>query len=238
MTHRLSVPWPDPAPFAGREGRPIRLLAVSDIVDPALAAPENRANIGQLDLIAGCGDLEPDYLAMLADAFCVRLVYIRGNHDRGRGWDAASHLLPRGLKAGHVEIVEGLPVAGFDWPGIGDREDPRPRDGLAWRQAAHLRLALSIRGIRHGGRHVTPLLLSHSPPRGLGDVPSDAYHRGFAGYRWLVDAIGPPLWLHGHTPTASARDWRVVDGPTTVVNVTGAVVVELSPQSSGATLTA
>jgi len=30
MTRRLSVTWPDPAPFAPRDGRPIRILADSD----------------------------------------------------------------------------------------------------------------------------------------------------------------------------------------------------------------
>jgi hypothetical protein len=227
MIRRLTIGWPDAAPFAGRQGRPIRLLAVSDLVDPALAAPENRASIGPLDLIVGCGDLEPDYLALLADAFGVQLVYVRGNHDRGQGWDAGRHLLPGALEPGRLQVIEGLPIAGFDWPGVRERADARPRGDLAWAHALRLRLAVSLRSIRNGRRRSMPLLISHAPPRGLGDVPTDAYHRGFNGYRWLVDALRPPLWLHGHTPTAAVPEWRIVDGPTTVVNVTGAVLVEL-----------
>jgi Icc-related predicted phosphoesterase len=70
-------------------------------------------------------------------------------------------------------------------------------------------------------------MLSHVPPRGLGDVPADDYHRGFAAYRWLCHRLRPRLWLHGHTAPAAARDWRVQWADTTLVNVTGAVLLEI-----------
>jgi hypothetical protein len=44
-----------------------------------------------------------------------------------------------------------------------------------------------------------------------------------------MERIRPPLWLHGHTPLAACRDWIVVRDRTTVVNVTGAVLIELHP---------
>ena len=46
MTRTLSVVWPDPRPFADRDGAAIRLLAVSDLPDPALEYETNRAGIG------------------------------------------------------------------------------------------------------------------------------------------------------------------------------------------------
>jgi hypothetical protein len=45
----------------------------------------------------------------------------------------------------------------------------------------------------------------------------------------LLERLRPPLWLHGHTTTASVPSLVVQAGPTTVVNVTGAVLVELTP---------
>jgi len=63
----------------------------------------------------------------------------------------------------------------------------------------------------------------------VGDTASDPYHLGYAAYRWLLDRIRPPLWLHGHTTIAAVKDWRDAYGPTTVANVTGSVVVELVP---------
>jgi Icc-related predicted phosphoesterase len=63
----------------------------------------------------------------------------------------------------------------------------------------------------------------------VGDCDSDAYHVGFAAYRWLLERLHPPLWLHGHTTPASVVDWRDSLGTSLVVNVTGSVVVELVP---------
>jgi hypothetical protein len=69
-------------------------------------------------------------------------------------------------------------------------------------------------------------------PEGAGDVTTDAYHRGFRAYRWLLDRTRPPLWLHGHTTTALVPELLVSAGSTTVVNVTGAVLVELLPPTA------
>lgn len=227
MIRRLQLTWPDPRPFRDRGGRPIRWLAVSDDVDPALGYEQNRDDLAPIDSIVGCGDLEPDYLAFLGDAFCVPVAYIRGNHDRGGRWaDPISLTSPHPLASGGVSIVDGLPVVAFEWPGLrhGDR---RRHDLTAWRD--------TIRAIR---RHVLGILrgrggpvvvISHAPPRGVGDRAADAYHVGFGAYRWLLDRLRPPLWLHGHVPPASVEGWRVMHGSTTVVNVTGAVLVELTP---------
>ena len=82
------------------------------------------------------------------------------------------------------------------------------------------------------------IVFSHVPPFGAGDLSDGQYHRGFRGYRWLLERLQPPLWLHGHTPLADVIDWQSRCGKTTVVNVTGAVVVELRPPSAGSPPTA
>ncbi|HWH23888.1 MAG TPA: metallophosphoesterase, partial [Candidatus Limnocylindria bacterium] len=62
-----------------------------------------------------------------------------------------------------------------------------------------------------------------------GGAPTDPYHTGFAAYRWLCRRLRPVIWLHGHTSTA-ARSHRTDQlGPTTLVNVTGATLIELDP---------
>ena len=79
------------------------------------------------------------------------------------------------------------------------------------------------------GRTAPVLVVSHAPPRGVGDAAADPYHLGYAGYRWLLERFRPPLWLHGHTAPASVTDWRASLGLSMVANVTGSVVVELVP---------
>ncbi len=103
MTRTLSVVWPDPRPFADRDGAPIRLLAVSDAPDPALEYETNRAGIGPIDAIVGCGDLEPGYLGFLGDAFRVPVAFVRGNHDRGGQWAESAAEAPQHLASGHLD---------------------------------------------------------------------------------------------------------------------------------------
>lgn len=231
MTDRLRLEWPDPRPFRARDGRPIRILAVSDEADPALDAEGSRAAIGELDMVVGCGDLEPPYLAFLADAFGVPLQYVRGNHDVGEHWgDTERSLLPEPMRDGRVIEEAGIRLLPFSGS---PRYAPHGRPGreqqasgfAMWRRVLRAWPAAAARG---------PLLVvTHAAPRGLNDA-TDLAHRGFTSFRWLLDRLAPPLWLHGHT--ALVR--RGIDGRTVrhertlLVNVTGATLVELAPPAT------
>jgi hypothetical protein len=231
MVRRLTVTWPDARPFTHRDGRAIRWLAVSDEPDPALDHDRNRAGLAPLDAIVGCGDLEPDYLGFLCDALRVPLVYVRGNHDRGGRWaqSVADHA-PMHLHTGRIHDLDGLAIAALEWPGLrhGDR---RRHDGTAWLDA--LRIARASLVARATGRGAPLVVVSHAPPRGLGDRLVDPYHVGYAGYRWLVERLHPVLWLHGHVAPASVTGWTVEHEGTPVVNVTGSVLVEIVPPQNG-----
>ncbi len=231
MTDRLSLPWPDHALFRRRDGRPYRLLAVSDEVEPTLESDASRESLGALDLIVGCGDLEPPYLSFLADAFGVPLVYVRGNHDVGLAWGATERqVLPEPLIDGRVHEEQGLrlmPFSGAPRYAPHGRPDAEQQvSGLAmwWRVLAAWPRAAGRRPV---------LVVSHAAPRGLNDAPDQA-HRGFTSFRWLLDRLTPPLWLHGHTSLVRRGiDARCIrhDG-TTLVNVTGATLVELTPPAT------
>ncbi len=224
MTRRLTVIWPDPGPFERRNGVPIRLLAVADDVDQALDHAVNRRALGPIDAIVGCGDLEPGYLGFLGDAFGAPVSYVRGNHDRGGQWAERTVSAPDHLASGRLVQVGGVIVAPFEWPGL-DAQRSRRDESRAWLDAVRAAGALSRLRIR--GRRSPVLIVSHAPPRGVGDAATDPYHVGYAGYRWLLDRVRPPLWLHGHTTPASVMDWRATLGRTVVANVTGSVLVEL-----------
>jgi hypothetical protein len=226
VARHMAIVWPDPAPFRDRDGAPIRLLAVSDQLDPTLVDRRNREAIGPIDLIVGCGDLDCDDLSFIADGFDAPLVYVHGNHDSDARWAACTSYCPEAIHstAAHHEV--GLSIVGLTWPGPRGPGAAR-NERKAWSQA--LRLAT-----RRLGRPEPVIVISHVPPLGAGDIPSDDYHRGFSGYLWLLRRLEPPLWLHGHTPLAATSDWQIKRGPTTLVNATGAVVIELSPPGSGA----
>ncbi len=225
MARRMTVEWPDPAPFADRDGRPIRLLAISDAPDPTLADRRNRLTLGRIDLILGCGDLDCHELALVADGFDAPLTYVRGNHDTDARWARCRATCPDPVESTAIHHDMGLSIAGLSWPGKRGPGAARS-ERRAWSQA--LKLAA-----RRLGRHDPLIVISHVPPLGCGDVPSNGYHRGFSGYRWLMHRLEPRLWLHGHTPLAAAADWSLELDRTTVVNATGSVLIELHPPTSG-----
>ena len=229
MTRRLSVVWPDRQAFADRGGSPIRLLAVSDEVDPALEHRVNRDRLGHVDAVVGCGDLEPAYLGFLADAFGVPLAYVRGNHDRGGHWAETALHAPSPLPSGRLGEVGGVAVVPLEWPGI-DHERVRREEWRAWLHVFRAERELLWRRLR--GRSGPVLVISHAAPLGVGDAAADPYHVGYRAYRWFLERHRPPVWLHGHTTPASVIDWRASLGPSTVANVTGSVMVELVPPAA------
>ena len=227
MTHHIALEWPNPKPFRDRGGAAIRLLVVSDAVDPTLMDLRNRQVLSPIDLIVGCGDLDRSDLAFIADGLNAPLVYVNGNHDSGERWAAGASYCPEPIRSSAVQHHTGLAIAGLPWPGAWGKRAARS-ERSAWTQA----LSLAVRRL---GRSEPLLIISHVPPFGAGDMPDGGYHRGFRGYRWLMDRLAPPLWLHGHTPLAATSDWYVEVGQTTLVNATGAVVVELLPPKASST---
>jgi Icc-related predicted phosphoesterase len=225
MTRRVTLEWPDPAPFRDRNGASIRILAVSDILEPTFLDARNRSALAPIDFIVGCGDLDYDDLAFITDGFNAPLLYVHGNHDTNERWRECHESCPEPIQSTAIYHQAGLSIAGLTWPGVRGKRGHRS-ETAAWNQA--MRLAT-----RRLGRLEPLIVLSHVPPLGSGDVASDAYHRGFKGYRWLLQRLEPILWLHGHTPLAATRDWQTRAGPTTIVNVTGAVLIELTPPQPG-----
>jgi uncharacterized protein len=218
VIRRISVRWP--SGLAAPDGRPtVRLLAVSDERVKSLADARNRADIAPIDAVLGCGDLEPDYLSFLGDAFRAPLLYVRGNHDRGGAWDAGRQLVPISLD-GRLERVAGLDFAGLSWPAFSPERAERSETS-ATMQALRLYLSSGMR------RRRPDIILSHVPAGAAGDIPGDPYHTGFAAYRWLCRRLRPALWLHGHTTVAAAEHWRSALGSTTLINVTGATLIRL-----------
>lgn len=223
MTERLSIRWPDPVPFVGIGGRPIRILAVSDEPDQSIDSTVTRQRIGAIDLIIGAGDLEPDYLSFVADAFRAPLRYIRGNHDVGPAWTHTRRaLLPEPMRDGRVVEEAGLRLLGFSGSPIYNER------GM---QVSALGMWARVIGSWSAAQRARPVLVvTHAPPRQVND-DEDPAHRGFTAFRWLADRLGPPLWLHGHTALVrrGIDDRTALHNGTLFYNCTGATVIELLP---------
>ena len=226
MSERLSLRWPDPGPFVDRRGRPIRILAVSDEPDQTIDSRVTRNRIGPVDLIVGAGDLEPDYLSFVTDAFDAPLRYIRGNHDVGPAWSHTRRaLLPEPMPDGKVIEEAGLRMIGFSGsPIYSDR-------GM---QVSALGMWARVLGSWSAAQRARPVIvITHAPPRDVND-DDDRAHRGFTAFRWLADRLSPPLWLHGHTALVrrGIDDRTARRNGTLFYNCTGATLIELTPPAT------
>ncbi len=231
MTSHIALPWPDQRLFAGRGGRPFRILVLADEIDESLDSPGTRRRLGEVDLVIGCGDLPVDYLQFVTDAFDAPLAYVRGNHDVGGAWatgDATALHLPEPLADGVPWTDGGLTVVGFSGIPFHGGGGLQRRDFTTWRAvlAAWARLRW-----RPGRAPILPI--SHVAPRGINDGP-DRMHRGSMPLRWLAARLRPPLWLHGHTTLVTRRleDRAMLRDGTLFYNAAGAVLVELLPPGS------
>ena len=223
MTERLSVRWPDPRPFASVGGRPIRILAVSDEPDLSIDSAVTRERIGHVDLIIGAGDLEPDYLGFVTDAFHAPLRYIRGNHDVGPAWSHTRRaLLPEPMRDGKVVEELGLSLVGFSGSPIYNERTM---------QVSALGMWARVIGAWSAAQRARPVIVvTHAPPRDVND-DDDLPHRGFTAFRWLADRLETPLWLHGHTALVrrGIDDRTTLRNGTLFYNCTGATLIELRP---------
>jgi hypothetical protein len=232
----------------------VRVLAVSDEVDDALAA--NPAAVRGAEVILACGDLPFEYLGSLMNVLDVPLVFVPGNHDpdvSGYRSSRAGLTLRAGLPArppwpdgainadGAIVDVAGLRLAGLG----GCRRYSDGPNQYTDRQQARRARALRRRAWwrrRRDGRGVD-VLLTHAPPRGVGDG-DDPPHRGFTALPGLIAALRPTALLHGHVhpygapvrpgPAANPVAGRPVTGSprvgrTVVYNVTGWHLLEIEP---------
>lgn len=208
----------------------VRVLAVSDEVDEGLYVDARVAR--DAELVLACGDLPFEYLGYLMDALRVPLVFVPGNHDP----DVSGYRLSRGgltLRAGmparapwpdgainaegRVVEVLGLRIAGLGGC-LRYHDGPNQYTEGQQRRRAH-RLARRARWAARDGHH-TDVLLTHAPPRGVGDG-DDPPHRGFQCLHGLAGSLHVPLLLHGHVHPYGEDTPDLRAGDTVVRNVVG-----------------
>jgi Icc-related predicted phosphoesterase len=195
----------------------MRILSVSDVIDPQLYPRADKERLGPIDLVLGCGDLPPEYLSYLTNAFDVPLFYVKGNHDI-RYRDNA----PLGCCNIHERVVlfRGLKLMGLE--------------GSMWYnggpyQYTEKQMARTVRRMRpvawwRGG---VDIVITHAPPQGIHDG-TDLCHRGFECYRRLIQSYRPAYFIHGHIHRRFDRsaDRKTRAAGTTIVNTYGHSILE------------
>jgi len=207
----------------GNEQRAVKILAVSDSVQPQLHNVDYlRQAYGGVDVLVSCGDLPVYYLDFLGTALCVPLLFVRGNHD------TSYVTAPPGGDNLHLRFVkyQGYLFAGLEGSISYNKGDAQYSDQEMMVHVLRMLPRMVVRRLWAGyGVHV---LVAHSPPRGIHDLPDDRAHRGFLAFRTLMQ-LGRPLYLlHGHVDTWDRRRTRkTVYAGTTVLNVNPYMLIDI-----------
>lgn len=213
----------------------MRILCVSDQVDPVVYSSAIRDRFKDVDLVLAAGDLPMDYLSFIVSGLNKPLLFVFGNHNleelayyrpradvRGHPvdtpWPSRDRLEGSGAVYTGFRVVRegGLLVAGLG--------GSRWYNGGA-NQFTNLQMAFRIlflipsllwNRIFHG--RYLDILLTHAPPEGIQDRP-DPCHRGFRPFLWFMRAFRPRFLVHGHVHLYDMASSRVSEyGGTTVVN--------------------
>jgi calcineurin-like phosphoesterase family protein len=209
----------------------MRILCVSDQVDPLVYSPRMRERYKDIDLVLSAGDLPPEYLGFITSMLNVDLLYVAGNHDlnelEARGvyrWtdggaeepDRSTGAIDMGFKLRNVGglIILGLPGSMLYNKGANQYSEFRMT----------LRLSLLVPRLYFNklfrGRAVD-IVLTHASPQGIHDR-DDLCHRGFKCYLWLMRVFKPKWLIHGHIHLYDLADVRISSyGETTVINAFG-----------------
>ena len=207
----------------------MRILCISDQVDPLVYSPRMRERFKDVDLVLSAGDLPPEYLGFITSMLNKDMVYVTGNHDLGEleahgvarwsgGVTASSETgaLDVGFRIRQVEglIILGLPGSMLYNNGTNQYSEI----------AMGIRIALLVPRLLFNrlllGRAVD-IVLAHAPPRGMHDR-DDICHRGFKSFLWLMRTFKPKWLVHGHIHLYDLGDVRVsAYGATTVINAFG-----------------
>lgn len=180
----------------------LRVLAVSDEVDQRIYSSSIRERMGDVDMVVSCGDLPASYLEFLTDALHREVYYVLGNHaeeiTRVGVQGVPRH--PEGCTNVGFKVVRdsmsGLIIAGL--PGSPRYSDGDPVQFTEFQMIWHmLRMAPKLiwNRIRHG--RALDLLVTHAPPRDVGDREDEA-HRGFVSMHRFIRWAKPRWHLHGH----------------------------------------
>ncbi len=201
----------------------MKILAVSDAVQPQLCNLEHlRKAYGDANVLVSCGDMPVEYLDFIASALALPLLFVRGNHDTNY---RPEHPGGDDLHLRFLKFQKRLFV-GLEGSICYNKGDAQYTQGEMMLSALRLLPRMVVRRARTGyGVHV---LVTHSPPRHIHDIPEDYAHHGFNAFRMLMRVGRPMYLLHGHVDTwDTRRPRRTVFAGTTVLNVNPYMMVEI-----------
>ncbi len=212
----------------------VRILAIADETTNSLSVGRIRSIAP--DLVVACGDLPFDYLDYVASAANRTLLYVPGSHDPDLKtrplpmYTDSNYSLswkeppgpPGGVNLdGSLEEWKGLTFAGLGGSLLYRSGPNQYSEREMWLRT--LRLRARARALELIGKGKVDVLVTHSPPRGHGDLA----HRGFECFEGLVERLEPEVVLHGHVAPHGVEPPDRTIGNSRLLNVIPYRVIEV-----------
>lgn len=197
----------------------MRVLTVSDRIEPVLYDRFDRLQFEGVELILACGDLPPEYLSFLAARLNVPLYYVRGNHDLRHETKAPQGCVNLSSSLAQFGGKKILGLEGSRWYNGGPHQYTE----------SQMRWKIRRLGPRIWWKGGVDIIMTHAPPRHIHDA-EDRCHKGFKSFRWLIDKYAPQYFIHGHIHAnfADASQRITAVNCTRVVNAYGYYLLDVA----------
>ena len=198
----------------------IKILSVSDQVDPRVYSPAIKQRFGDVDLVISCGDLSYLYLEYITSSLNTDLYFVHGNHDKDPEVTTGK---PRTFPLGginlHRRVIkhQDLLLAGVEGSIQYNRETSyQYTQSDFWVFVLLLVPRLLLNKLLYG--RFLDIFVTHAPPAGVHDR-SDFAHQGIKAFRWLINTFQPTYHIHGHIHLYRPGEvWESILGSTRVIN--------------------
>lgn len=211
----------------------MRVLAISDKVEPILYSGGICSRVGEVDLVISCGDLPFYYIEYVVSMVNKPSYYVFGNHGREveyQGGDWKQKTAPMGAVNLHqrTEREGNLLLAGLEGSiRYNDARRFQYTDNEMMRKVIGMAPKLMRNRIRYG--RYLDVLVAHSPPFGIHDQP-DRAHTGFRSFLTFMRWYKPRYLLHGHVHLYRQNlVTRTKYEETDVINVYPFQILDLEP---------
>ncbi|MDR2102811.1 MAG: metallophosphoesterase [Treponema sp.] len=205
----------------------MKILCISDHIDPLVYTNSIRERFRDIDLILSAGDLPMDYLEFIVSSLNKPLLFVFGNHNLeglnlykpgGDVFSPIEHTIVYGCGATHIGsrvVMEG----GMIFAGLGGSM----RYNKGENQFTEFQMNLEILKLLpklifnriFRGRFLD-VLLTHASPKGIHDK-EDRCHWGFKTFLRFIQVFKPKYLVHGHIHLYDLSDVRLTRYENTLV---------------------
>ncbi len=237
----------------------MKILCVSDYVDPMIYNQNAREIFPDIDLILCAGDLPMEYVDFIVTVFNKPTYFVFGNHNlneykyyhKGFMEASAPHEVTD-CSHGHGATYLGFksfvenrlyftdPKTGRQTPLLiaGVSGSLRYNKGLCQFSDFQMKMKLLklapkliMNKIKYG--RYLDIFMTHASPRHIHDH-EDPCHKGFDCFNWFLQKYKPAVMVHGHIHLYDMREERVGKYyDTTVINAYAHHVFEFPPKTDG-----